>query len=81
MKIVIPDDYQQVVTSLDSFALLAGQDVMVYSDRVADIKTLAERFRDADALVLIRERTKISEPLLALLPKLRLISPRTARSS
>lgn len=74
MKIVIPDDYQQAVEQLDCFALLAGQDVVVYTDIVDDIDTLAERFEPADALVLIRERTKISEELLARLPNLKLIS-------
>src|SRR5258708_38060918 len=46
----------------------------VYRDTVKDVPTLAERFKDAEALVLIRERTKITEPLLDLLPKLKLIS-------
>lgn len=74
MRIVIPDDYQQAVEQLDCFALLAGQDVAVYTDIVDDIDTLAERFESADALVLIRERTKITEELLARLPNLKLIS-------
>jgi D-3-phosphoglycerate dehydrogenase len=38
---------------------------------------LAERLRDAEALVLIRERTQIREPLIARLPKLKLISQRS----
>jgi D-3-phosphoglycerate dehydrogenase len=73
-RIVIPDDYQNAVRSLDSFAKLAGHQVTIYNDTVKDIATLAERFRDADALVLIRERTAITAPLLDRLPKLRFIS-------
>ncbi len=73
MRIVIPDDYQDAVRSLDCFSKLAGQQVTVYHDSVKDIETLATRFRDAEALVLIRERTAITEPLLSLLPKLKLI--------
>ena len=74
MKIVIPDDYQDAVRHLDCFAKLDGHEVLVYRDTVKDVDALAERFADADALVLIRERTSITEELLARLPKLRLIS-------
>lgn len=44
------------------------------TDTVKEIDALAERFREADALVLIRERTRITAPLLERLPRLRLIS-------
>ena len=37
----------------------------------------AERLRETEALVLIRERTEIRAPLLRRLPKLRLISQRS----
>jgi D-3-phosphoglycerate dehydrogenase len=74
MNIVIPDDYQDAVRRLDCFAKLRGHDVTVFNDTVKDLATLEERFRDADALVLIRERTAISDELLARLPRLRLIS-------
>ncbi|GHO65037.1 D-isomer specific 2-hydroxyacid dehydrogenase [Ktedonobacter sp. SOSP1-52] len=74
MKIVIPDDYQDAIRQLDCFAQLKGHDVTIYNDSVTDIEALASRFREADALVLIRERTKISEALLERLPNLKLIS-------
>lgn len=74
MRVVIPDDYQDAVRGLDCFAKLAGHDVVIYNDTVTDIDPLAERFRDADALVLIRERTQITDALLERLPRLRLIS-------
>ncbi len=74
MRIVIPDDYQDAVRSLDCFSKLSGHKVTIYHDTVKDIATLAERFQDADALVLIRERTAITEPLLARLPNLKLIA-------
>lgn len=74
MNIVIPDDYQNVVRSLDCFQLLNGFDVEVYADTVTDIDELARRFAAADALVLTRERTQITEALLARLPRLKLIS-------
>jgi D-3-phosphoglycerate dehydrogenase len=74
LRIVIPDDYQDAVRSLDCFSKLSGHEVTIYHDTVKDIATLAERFKDADALVLIRERTAITELLLARLPNLKLIS-------
>jgi D-3-phosphoglycerate dehydrogenase len=74
MHIVIPDDYQDVICSLDCFAQLDGHQVTLYHDTVSDPEVLAERFADADALVLTRERTVIDEALLARLPNLKLIS-------
>ncbi len=74
MQIVIPDDYQDAVRGLDCWPLLRDHAVTVYHDTVKDVDTLAERFRNADALVLIRERTAITADLLARLPRLRLIS-------
>jgi D-3-phosphoglycerate dehydrogenase len=74
MRIVIPDDYQDAVRHLDCFAKLHGHDVTIYNDTVQNVDALVERFRDADALVLIRERTIVGEELLSRLPRLKLIS-------
>ena len=74
MHIVIPDDYQDAVRHLKAFDKLKGHHVTVYNDTVKDVAAQAERFKDADALVLIRERTVISAALLGKLPKLKLIS-------
>lgn len=74
MRIVIPDDYQDAVRGLECFAKLAGHEVTVYHDTVTDVDVLAERFQQAEALVLIRERTAISEALLAKLPNLKVIA-------
>lgn len=74
MKIVIPDDYQDAVRHLDCFGKLAGQEVTIYNDTVKEVDALAARFQQAEALVLIRERTRITEELLARLPNLKIIS-------
>lgn len=74
MHVVIPDDYQDAVRGLDCFKRLAGHKVTVFRDSVRDLETLAARFADADALVLIRERTRITDALLKRLPRLRMIS-------
>ena len=77
MKISILDDYFDTLRTLECFAKLAGHDVKIWNDHVQDIDALAERLRDAEALVLIRERTEIRAPLLERLPRLRLISQRS----
>lgn len=74
MHIIIPEDYQDVVRTLDCFPMLKEHLVTIYHDRVTSIDALAERLSDADALVLIRERTPISEALLSRLPNLKLIA-------
>lgn len=73
MKIAILDDYQDAVRQLDCFSLLAGHEVTAYTD-TPDRETLVARLREQDAVVLIRERTRIDAELLRQLPKLRLIS-------
>ncbi len=77
MKIAILDDYFGTLRTLECFAKLAGHDVTIWNDHVQDVDVLAERLKDTEALVLIRERTKIRAPLLERLPKLRLISQRS----
>ena len=74
MKISILDDYQNAVRTLKCFPKLAGHDVTVWNDHTKDTDTLAPRLKDAEVLVLIRERTPIRAPLIERLPKLRLIS-------
>lgn len=77
MNITILDDYFDTLRTLACFDKLAGHHVTVWNDHVQDLDVLAERLRDTEALVLIRERTQIRAPLLARLPKLRLISQRS----
>ncbi|MDH5343012.1 MAG: D-2-hydroxyacid dehydrogenase family protein [Betaproteobacteria bacterium] len=74
MKIAILDDYQDVVRTLDCYARLKGHDVRIWNDHTKDVDVLADRLQDTEALVLIRERTPIRAPLIARLPKLKLIS-------
>ncbi len=77
MKISVLDDYFDTVRTLQCFARLAAHDVTIWNDHVQDVQTLARRLQDAEALVLIRERTQIRAPLLEQLPKLKLISQRS----
>ncbi len=77
MKITILDDYFGTLRTLPCFRKLDGHDVTVWNDHVQDTDALAERLKDTEALVLIRERTQIRAPLLARLGRLRLISQRS----
>ena len=77
MKISVLDDYHDTVRTLACFKKLDGHDVTVWNDHLQDTGALAERLKDTEALVLIRERTRIRAPLLAKLPKLKLISQRS----
>jgi D-3-phosphoglycerate dehydrogenase / 2-oxoglutarate reductase len=77
VKVCILDDYFDTVRTLECFARLAAHEVTIWNDHVQDVDALADRLHDADALVLIRERTQIRAPLLERLPKLKLISQRS----
>lgn len=77
MRIAILDDYFDTIRTLPCFGRLAGHAVTIWNDHVQDTDTLAARLRDAEALVLIRERTRIAAPLIERLPRLRLISQRS----
>ena len=77
MKISILDDYHDTLRTLECFKKLSGHEITIWNDHVQDVDALAERLRDTEALVLIRERTEIRAPLLHRLDKLRLISQRS----
>lgn len=77
MRITILDDYFDTLRTLPSFHKLDGHQVTVWNDHVQDTDRLAERLQDTDALVLIRERTKITSALVERLPRLKLISQRS----
>lgn len=77
MKISILDDYFDTLRTLPCFQKLKGHEVQIWNDHVQDVNPLAERLKDTEVLVLIRERTKIQAPLLERLNKLKLISQRS----
>ena len=77
MKISILDDYFDTLRTLDCFKKLAGHEVEIWNDHTDDLDILADRLKDTEALVLIRERTRIQAPLLERLPKLKLINQRS----
>ncbi len=77
MKVHILDDWFGTLRGLPCFRLLDGHDVTVWTDHVEDEAALADRLQDTGALVLFRERTRVTRALLERLPNLRLISQRS----
>jgi D-3-phosphoglycerate dehydrogenase len=77
LKISILDDYFDTLRTLACFRKLDGHEVKVWNEHTQDIGTLAARLKGTEALVLIRERTQVREPLLERLDALRLISQRS----
>lgn len=80
MRVTILDDYFDTLRQLPSFGLLDGHDVTIHHDNEQRVDALADRLRDTEALVLIRERTPIPGALLDQLPHLQLISQRSVYS-
>jgi len=74
MNIVILDDYQDAVRKLACAAKLDAYPAKVYTNTVKGIGQLSVRLKDADVIVLIRERTHINRQLIEKLPKLKLIA-------
>ena len=71
---MILDDYQDAVRKLRCASKLDAYAAKVYTNTVKGIGQLSVRLKDADVIVLIRERTQITRQLVEKLPKLKLIS-------
>jgi D-3-phosphoglycerate dehydrogenase len=74
MNIVILDDYQDAVRKLDCAVKLEPYAAKVYTNTVKGLGQLSVRLRDADIIVLIRERTHLNRALIEKLPRLKLIA-------
>ena len=74
MNIVILDDYQDAVRKLDCASKLENYPAKVYTNTIKGLGQLSVRLKDADIIVLIRERTVLNRALLDKLPKLKLIA-------
>mgnify|MGYP000222786780 CR=1 FL=1 len=74
MNIVILDDYQDAVRKLHCASRLDPYSAKVYTNTVKGQGQLAVRLKDADIIVLVRERTQITRQLVEKLPRLKLIA-------
>src|SRR6266404_6583124 len=77
MKIVIPDDYQDMVHLLASYALICHHDVVRYRAPARDLDQLVERLADADVAVRSEEHTSELQSLAYLVCRLRLEKKKT----
>lgn len=77
MRVHILDDWFNTLRTLPSFSRLEGHDVTIWTDHTEDPAILHERLAEAEVLVLFRERTPVTDALLAGLPNLKLISQRS----
>ena len=80
MKIAVIDDYQDAFRTLRCYPKLEGHEVLFYNDTEKDPARLAERLKDAEAVILTQARSPMPRALIERLPKLRLIS-QTGRST
>ena len=71
---MILDDYQDVVRKLDCATKLEAFPAKVYTNTIKGLGQLSVRLKDADIIVLIRERTALNRALLEKLPRLKLIA-------
>ena len=74
MNIVILDDYQDAVRKLDCAVKLEPYAAKVFTNTIKGLGQLSVRLRDADVIVLIRERTHLNRALIEKLPRLKLIA-------
>ena len=70
---MILDDYQDAVRKLNCGVKLDAYPAKVYTNTVKGIGQLSVRLKDADVIVLIRERTQLNRQVIEKLPKLKLI--------
>ncbi len=74
LQCCILDDYQNVALSLADWQALAPQvECRTLTEHIEDENTLAETLKDADILVIMRERTPFTAALFARLPNLKLL--------
>ena len=74
MKIVVLDDYQDAFRTLSCFSRLVGYEVQVFHDTVKEPEALAARLSDAEAAVLIQQRSPLPRAVVERLPGLKLVS-------
>jgi phosphoglycerate dehydrogenase-like enzyme len=81
IKVAILDDFEKVAETVPAYEKLkARADVALFRKRLENSESLVAALRDFDVLLLMRERTSLSDREYAQLPNLKLIS-QTGRTS
>jgi D-3-phosphoglycerate dehydrogenase len=73
MNIVILDDFQDAIRKLPCAEKIASYKTQIYTNNIKGVGQLAVRLRDAEVVVLVKERTPFTRQLIEKLPKLKLV--------
>ena len=75
LKVAILDDYQNVAQDFVDLKKLSGKyEIEIFNEWFESEEDAIEKLQDFEALLIMRERTKISENLIKNLKKLKYIS-------
>ena len=75
LKIAILDDYQNVAQEFVDLKKLSGKyEIKIFSDPFENEEDAIEKLKEFEALLIMRERTKITSKLINSLKKLKYIS-------
>lgn len=74
IRVAVLDDYQGVALKMANWSTLPSDvEVKVFQDHLSDQDAVAERLKDFEIIVAMRERTPFPRKLLEQLPKLKLL--------
>jgi phosphoglycerate dehydrogenase-like enzyme len=80
-RVAILDDFEQIANTVPAYGRLkARADVALFRDRLDTSERIVAALRDFDAILLMRERTRLNDNEYSQLPKLKFIS-QTGRTS
>ena len=81
-RVAVLDDYQQAAQQMTDWSVLpAGVEVRIFQDHLKDQDAVAQRLKDFDIVMAMRERTPFSRSLLKQLPKLKLLTTTGMRNA
>jgi phosphoglycerate dehydrogenase-like enzyme len=82
VRVAVLDDYQNVARRMTDWGVLpADVEVEVFQDHLTDQAAVAERLKDFDIVMAMRERTPFPRALLEQLPRLRLLTTTGMRNA
>ncbi len=82
VRVAVLDDYQDVARKMTDWSVLpADVEVAVFRDHLTDQAAVAERLKDFDIVMAMRERTPFPRTLLEQLPRLQLLTTTGMRNA
>ena len=82
VRVAVLDDYQNVARRMTDWSVLpADVEVEVFQDHLTDQAAVAERLKDFDIVMAMRERTPFPRALLEQLPRMRLLTTTGMRNA